>query len=243
MCSRRKARCSAEEGGERRRWRGDRRALECGPWRGCCPVKPPQSPDSLLPLSPQSGAGVKQWGVGVTGQINPLPTKLSFHLCLGDALGTVGAAGLGAGSFRGKERRETHRCPSPYAWPGVQCPLPSFPPLLCTSLASLGPTPAQGSSQLLTHQVFGAASWLLGRTSGALFSWHGASSPTVMGPLPLPDSCLSSSSLHLQGMAGCCPQQAGEAGQGRRETLGFQSDTPARPSSLGQVPLPQFPPL
>ena len=140
------------------------------------------------------------------------------------------------------EKRGGRRIGVQHLMPGLGCGAPSPASLPFSVL----PWPPWGPHQPRV-QVSCSPIRFLGQHPGflalcqELFSWHSASSPTVMGPLPLPDSCLSSSSLHLQGLAGCCPQQAGEAGQGRRETLGLESDTPARPSSLGQVPLPQFP--
>lgn len=57
-----------------RRWRGDRgRALGRGPWRGCCTLKPLQTPGPLQRLSQQSGAGIKQSGVGDWANQTPCP--------------------------------------------------------------------------------------------------------------------------------------------------------------------------
>lgn len=157
------------------------------------PTKAPTDP-GLLAASQSTGWGLGSngGGVGVTANQTPCPQSSASLSVLGlrwRHSGDCGSHGAECRLLPGKREEGD-------IWVShtLQCPLASFPPLLCTSLASL----AQGSSQLLPHGASGAAFWLLGPISGALFSWHGASSLPVMRPLPLPASCLLLPLLQLQ---------------------------------------------
>ena len=118
------------------------------------------------------------------------------------------------------------------AWPGVgclpftTCPFPGFP----------GANPGSGFKSV-THPL---GFWGSGLASGRLRpSWPGNPPPhlawhlpslghrTPHPSLPLPEPVPPAVALHPQSLAGCCPQQAGQAGQGSRKTLGPESDTPA----------------
>lgn len=142
----------------------------------------------------------------------------------GAAEGTqkLGTAGPRASSFRLSERGEACGCPALCPWPGVGCPLPIHSAHL--------PWPP-GGQYWVSVQV-GHSSWVSGSShwvsqplslpvSRTLFlTQQGA--PLLQSPAPTP-------SLHhlfqaAQGLAGCCPQWAGQAWQG--VTLGLESDMP-----------------
>lgn len=237
--------CVLEEGldaqwREGRGWGENSGRKDPGIWpvvRVLHPVSPsgPQTPSQ--PLSPWSGAGVRQWGRGCWANYKSLPSlNLSFHPCPGGLTGDgrVGAAGPGCKLLPARrDRREARGCPAPFV-PGLGWG--AFASPRAPSQASLGPTLAQGSSLSLTPWVSGGS----GPASGCLrpscpgspsphLAWHlpslgqGAPHPA----LPLPEPVPPAVALHLQSLAGCCPQQAGQAGQGSRKTLGPESDTPA----------------
>lgn len=202
-----------------RRWRGDRgRALGRGPWRGCCTLKPLQTPG---PLQHLSRAGLESNSRGLaTGQIKPLAHKARFPSlswgCVRDCGVGEGGAGCGAGCrlLPGEREKGGTLCP---AW-GVECPLPSCPPLLPGLLRA-------HTSPEIKLVTYPPGFW------GAASRPHLRSPPLLtryllsLGHRALPRACscslcCSASRFPCRALAGCCPQQAGEAGQERHPRSG-----------------------
>ena len=212
------------------------------------PVSPsgPQTPSQ--PLSPWSGAGVRQWGRGCRANYKSLPSlNLSFHPCPGGLTGDgrVGTAGPGCKLLPARrDSREARGCPAPFV-PGLGWG--AFPSPRAPSLASLGPTLAQGSSRSLTPWVSGAVAWLLGASGPPgpgtlLLTWPGTSPPSVTGPLTLPCPSLSLFPplwpFTRRAWLGAVPS--------RRDRQGKAVERPWAQSQihllddLGRVPVPQF---
>lgn len=200
-------------------------ALECGHHQGAAqsaPVDPRPLGASLL----WSGAGARPPGVGGDwAASSPALPKPQFPARPGQglqkALRSWEPQGPGASSFRLSERGEARGCPAPCPWPGVGCPQPIHPARL-----SWPPRGQYWVSVQVGHSswVSGSSHWVsqpLGPpVSRTLFlTQQGAPPPAVASPPSLPHLFQAA-----QGLAGCCPQWAGEAGQG--VTLGLESDVP-----------------
>lgn len=104
------------------------------------------------------------------------------------------------------------------AWGAVPlCALPWPPRGPHQPRAQVGRSPTGFLGQILASWPHLRSPVLLARCPRS--HGHAALAPSCLLLFPL----LQLQALHLQGLAGCCPQQAGEARQGRRETLGLQS--------------------
>ena len=148
----------------------------------------------------------------------------STSLCPGAALGTVGATGPGAVSFRVEKRREACACPAPCPWPG--CGAPSQLPSPSPRTPASWPTPAR-------VQVGRSPLGFLGQPPG-----FQTPSSDMVPPLPrsypfptLPSPPPSAAALGPSPAGpGWVLPPASEQGRAReRPSLGLESDTPAWP--------------